>query len=270
MRTVIPSEQKQKCIEKSIKIHGELYDFSDFVYVSYMVHGRLKCKACGCKFEQSMHKHLTKHRGCPSCGNIKKGQTYQNKIKTAFFDICNKVHNNFYSYDKSVYENARSKLIITCPIHGDFIETAYEHKQGHGCPSCNMSRLENDIEILLKNNQILFERYKKFDWLINPKTMRKLEVDFYLPNHNIVIECQGKQHFQSVEHFGGESEYEKVKVRDYIKHNICKEKRLEILYYTKNEYINKNVISSYLYKNNIFSNKDELLNNIRIKKDRIL
>lgn len=37
---------------------------------------------------------------------------------------------------------------------------------------------------------IKYERYKKFSWL------KKQNLDFYLPDYNIAIECQGIQHFE--------------------------------------------------------------------------
>ena len=35
----------------------------------------------------------------------------------------NKLHNNTYDYSKSVYTKSKGKLIIICPIHGEFTKT---------------------------------------------------------------------------------------------------------------------------------------------------
>ena len=50
----------------------------------------------------------------------------------------NKTHSNKYSYDKSVFINTKTKITITCPIHGDFSQTAGSHigKDLCGCPTC--------------------------------------------------------------------------------------------------------------------------------------
>jgi len=45
-------------------------------------------------------------------------------------------HNSKYSYNKLQYKNANSKVLITCPIHGDFQQTANDHVKGAGCPAC--------------------------------------------------------------------------------------------------------------------------------------
>ena len=58
----------------------------------------------------------------------------------------NIVHNNKYSYYKSDYTGNRNKLIIICPIHGDFAQKAKAHMSGNGCPECAIkeSRYSND------------------------------------------------------------------------------------------------------------------------------
>ena len=49
----------------------------------------------------------------------------------------NKLHNNTYDYSKSVYTKSKGKLIIICPIHGEFTKTPDEHLEGQGCPKCS-------------------------------------------------------------------------------------------------------------------------------------
>lgn len=39
-----------------------------------------------------------------------------------FIKKAKKVHGDKYSYDKINYINARTKIIITCPKHGDFLK----------------------------------------------------------------------------------------------------------------------------------------------------
>ena len=43
---------------------------------------------------------------------------------------------NKYSYDKFIYTKMHDKGIITCPIHGDFLQDAHSHLKGQGCPKC--------------------------------------------------------------------------------------------------------------------------------------
>lgn len=71
--------------------------------------------------------------------------------------------------------------------------------QGQGCPFCNESKLEEEMKLFLNKNGIKFERQKTFDWL---KNIKSLKLDFYLPDYNTAIECQGIQHFEAREIWG--------------------------------------------------------------------
>ena len=53
-----------------------------------------------------------------------------------FIEKAKSVHNNKYNYSKSIYTGRHNKLIITCPIHGDFVQEAGSHLLGNGCPKC--------------------------------------------------------------------------------------------------------------------------------------
>ena len=46
-----------------------------------------------------------------------------------------------------------------------------------------------------------------------------LSYDFYIPNNNVVIEFQGKQHFEPIEYFGGKEYFEPAKRTIQIDHH---------------------------------------------------
>ena len=80
--------------------------------------------------------------------------------KDIFIERSNKVHNNKYDYSKVEYINQRTKVIITCPIHGDFEQTPKNHMNWQGCPICGAEYAKN----YKKNNYTNFieESYKRF------------------------------------------------------------------------------------------------------------
>lgn len=53
------------------------------------------------------------------------------------------VHGNKYDYSKSIYVKASEKVLIICPIHGEFKQTPGMHcgKQEQGCPQCGLEKL---------------------------------------------------------------------------------------------------------------------------------
>ena len=102
--------------------------------------------------------------------------------------------------------------------------------QGCGCPRCNESHLERSTNSILNESKIETIREKSFEWLRNDKTGFKLFLDLYIEGKNVAIECQGGQHFNIVEGFGGKEEFEKIKYRDLIKNKLCKEHNIKLIY----------------------------------------
>ena len=58
---------------------------------------------------------------------------------------------------------------------------------------------------------------------------------FYLPEYNIFIECQGRQHFLPVDAFGGEKGFESTKIRDKIKLQKCIDNNIKPLYFSNKD-----------------------------------
>lgn len=58
-----------------------------------------------------------------------------------------KIHKNSYNYSKVLYKSSRDKIIIICPIHGEFTKTPDSHKRGSGCSKCSiLKRVNSDIK----------------------------------------------------------------------------------------------------------------------------
>lgn len=53
-----------------------------------------------------------------------------------FIKKANEVHKNFYTYNNVVYKNSSTKVLITCPVHGDYDQRPTNHLQGRGCRKC--------------------------------------------------------------------------------------------------------------------------------------
>ena len=85
-------------------------------------------------------------------------------------------------------------------------------------------------------------------------------LDFYLPKYNVAIECQGGQHFQPIEHFGGWEEFKIVQERDRRKFELCKEHNIPIIYYSN---INDNGSMSFFQE--IIHDKEKILEELNKK-----
>ena len=138
-------------------------------------------------------------------------------------------------------------MCIVCPIHGEFEQFPGNHLRGYGCPFCHQSKLEREVEKLLFENKI------EYITEYSPLWLGRQEIDFYLPKHNIAIECQGIQHFQPVARFGGESAFHHTIELDDRKYRLCQENKVELMYFS-------HVHKDYRYP--IISTSQELLQKI--------
>ena len=64
-----------------------------------------------------------------------------NLTKEEFIKRAKKTHKDKYDYSKVVYINARTKVIITCKFHGDFLQVPSSHIYGQGCIECRYHHL---------------------------------------------------------------------------------------------------------------------------------
>ena len=212
---------QESFIARSKASHTINYDYSKVNYINGVKKVCIVCPEHG-EFWQSPSFHL--HGGnCPKCvGGV--------RLTTAeFIEKAKKVHNNKYDYSKVAYKNTASKVCIICPEHGEFWQTPNNHLFGAGCPTCPQSNLEGEMRNFLLKNNIAFLQEHTFDWL---RLKKKLFLDFYLPDYNCAIECQGGQHFSPVDLFGGEDFFLKTLERDRLKKSLCEEHGIKIVYFS--------------------------------------
>lgn len=63
-------------------------------------------------------------------------------------------HGNKYDYSKTNYILSRQKVIIICPIHGEFLQTPNDHLNVCGCPECGkISKKKYTLDIFKKKAQ---------------------------------------------------------------------------------------------------------------------
>lgn len=103
------------------------------------------------------------------------------KTTPEFIVKANLIHNEEYDYSKSIYINVMTKVIVSCPQHGDWEVTPDNHiNKKSGCPKCKGFNLTKDEKINLAckvhNNRydyslildIIISQVKKYD-IICPK-----------------------------------------------------------------------------------------------------
>lgn len=71
---------------------------------------------------------------------------------------------NRYDYSKVEYVDSRTKVIITCPEHGEFEQAPSKHLRGQGCSKCRYDSLADKYkttveEFIIKSNEVHGDKY---------------------------------------------------------------------------------------------------------------
>jgi len=146
----------EKFLNKARKVHGDKYDYSKVEYVNNSTKVCIICPEHG-EFYQIPQNHLN-GSGCPKCVKLNK------KDSDTFIMEAREVHGDKYNYSKIEYINAKTKVCIICPEHGEFWQKPYKHLQGSICPKCgtiksHIGKNKTNDEFIKRAKEIHGERY---------------------------------------------------------------------------------------------------------------
>src|ERR1700722_3859227 len=120
-------------IQKAGILHKNKYTYTKSIYVDKNTKLIINCSIHG-EFLQTPCSHL-RGKGCRKCADFDRKLKFTWSL-TDFITKANKIHNNTYRYINSNYINQYTSIIITCLIHGDFMQLPLNHLAGRGCPKC--------------------------------------------------------------------------------------------------------------------------------------
>lgn len=240
----------EEFVQKANKVHNNKYDYSKTEYTGNNQKVTIICPEHG-EFQQNAQHHLAGH-GCPKCSKNKRLGNEE------FIKRAQKIHHDRYNYDKVDYTNLALPVTITCPTHGDFKQLPSVHLTGGGCPLCNESHLESLVYKYLTDNNIKYIQQYKTSWL------KRQSLDFYLPEYNVAIECQGVQHFQNIEFFNNTFEY--CSTMDINKYKLCQENNIKLFYLLPNTKVDLSKVNNQypIYnKSNTFLTIKDLIEKVK-------
>lgn len=126
---------QQEFIERCTILYGNRYTYEDSIYLNSRSNVSVYCREHG-EFTKNA-RSLLSGAGCPKCNDKWNEYVKRSRLSTSEFIIkATDLHEGFYGYNKVNYVNSRTPVIITCPIHGDFTQTAGGHLEGYGCKKC--------------------------------------------------------------------------------------------------------------------------------------
>ena len=202
---------------------------------------KCQCNLCNHTF-QIVASDLLQGRGC---NNFRYHSDYKNPkmidLTGKRFGKLTVIKRNTENKNRHVYWNCQCDC-------GNITTVRSQHLREGIVQSCGCINSKMELKVIneLNNRNINYELHKKYDGLIgvggNP-----LSYDFYLPNKNILIECQGEQHYKPVEWFGGKEYYTIQQEHDKRKQLYAKNNNIvliEIPYWESDNI--KNIINTVI------------------------
>lgn len=147
-----------KFIADSKRIYGDRFDYSKTVYTGN-THEKVDifCKKHQEFFSIAAYRHTGNCRR--SCGKCTEEQRLINisgpgMSTEEFVNTANILHNNKYTYEKTIYQGDKKEVIVTCKEHGDFlikpnyhIRKKDENNRPSGCKICGRKKTEDSIRL---------------------------------------------------------------------------------------------------------------------------
>ena len=171
-------------IKKAKEKHGDRYDYSKVEYLNNSTKVKIGCEIHG-YFMQSPVVHTSQGAGCRKCAHDSRRLSIKELIR-GFKEI----HGDKYDYSKVDYVNVDTPVIITCPEHGDFSKTPYEHKRGRACNICSIGRIGPRIDRDTWIDRWVEKHDEKYDYSLVPDVIGRNSdyVEIVCPEHGKFVQ----------------------------------------------------------------------------------
>jgi very-short-patch-repair endonuclease len=225
----------EHCLKRSFKSHQKSncwdYYMNDITPRQVTLHSNvpywLICNICEHSFE-IMPCDICNDRWCPYCSHKKLCEDekwcemcYENSFDCHPKSECWSKKNE--ERQRQVFLHSNKKYLFDCDTCGkEFLSSPNKIAYGNWCPFCK-NKTEAKIYDWLKK-YFKVERQKTFKGCENERPLR---FDFYLSDYNIIIECDGIQHFKEIEYWNMDlSERQK---RDKFKEDFLLQNKIAII-----------------------------------------
>jgi very-short-patch-repair endonuclease len=121
---------KEEFLRRAYKVHGDLYDYSRVYIINSKTKVEIGCEIHG-YFKQTIEGHLKYN--CPKCAkNVKYTKdTFLEKVK---------IVNSKYDYSNINFVDLKTKIVLKCEKHGNFLIKPSALIKGYGCNKCGCER----------------------------------------------------------------------------------------------------------------------------------
>lgn len=206
---------------------GDEYKLIEFISTNNPI--KIFHETCGKTYETHAGNAISRGSGCRYCSYkviAEKKRKTQNQFEKEVFNL---VEDEFKVISK--YVSTKDDIVFFHNIcRKEFVTTPDNFLSNPSCPICRESVGEARIRRFLESFEINFKSQRRFS---DCRDVNPLAFDFALTDSkgNVIglIEYDGKQHFESIDFFGGEEGLKKNKVRDEIKNKYCINNQIPLL-----------------------------------------
>ena len=204
----------------------------EFEYVKEYLFEQYNYTYIGGEYKNAKSELLIKcdkgHEFTTNWNKIQQGKCHCRECYNEYWYNKEKEYANKYGFEiiNKEYANMQTKIKFKCSKGHIFKKTFNAFKSNKSCPYCSASSGEYAISLILDKLRIdgIFQHT-----FPNCKDVQVLPFDFYLPQYNLIIEYDGKQHFEIVPQFDGEEGFIKRIIHDAIKNQYCEDNNINIL-----------------------------------------
>lgn len=226
----IHAEKKEKFERKLYAEMEELGMLEDYEVIEFPPTKRDAVrfihKVCGNEVNSSFQNLVRYYNGNDRVGIDSKGcmycagnHTYTDEEVKAYLDA----ERPNYTLNKVFRKDRHQMVNVTHELCGVTRDLQYNYfMRGEGCKYCRMSGGEETIKYTLDNLGVDYMQEKSFNDLRSTVTnSSSLIYDFYLPNHNMLIEFDGRQHTQHITTWVAEDSYNRYVANDKTKNKYA-------------------------------------------------
>lgn len=206
-RRLCNNNECKKCFEKSFASHEKAKNWSKKnkenprdVFISSKNKYIFQCDICNHDFEKVLYS-IVGGGWCPYCSNQKLcniecnycyEKTFASHEKSKYWSNKNK------EKASEVFKSSGKKYLFDCDECKNEFEIGLDSiQQGCWCNICKFKTEKKLFTELIKHYGNL-KRNFNVNWCKNKKTNRYLPFDFVIDKENIIIELDGKQHFEQI------------------------------------------------------------------------
>lgn len=166
-------------ITKAQTKFGNKYNYCKVKYENAKTKVCIICPIHG-EFWQRPTEHLNCKEACPKCS----GRYMDTDL---FIKKSKQIHGDKYDYSKTVYTKSSNKVVIICPEHGEFLQTANSHLNGRGCSFC--AKRKFSLEEFKKQASIIWNN--KYDYSNTKYLGYGVPIEINCPEHGKFYQLVG-------------------------------------------------------------------------------